>query len=101
VALKLLLVGASVGEHFNRRFRHEAENAAKLQHPNIVQVFGEGEHDGRPYFSMEYIAGPDLARQLREQPPSIKQAVEYVKTLARAVAYAHQRGVLHLDFDKF
>ena len=63
VALKLLLGGACASEDFKRRFRHEAETAAKLQHPNIVQIYGVGEHEGQPYFSMEVRrrAGPGEA----------------------------------------
>ncbi len=97
VALKLLLGGAHASADFKRRFQREAELAARLQHPNIVPIFEVGEHEGQLFFSMEYVAGPDLGRLVREQPLSPTRAAEYVKTLAEAVHDAHLQGVLHRD----
>src|SRR4051794_2854794 len=57
VALKMILSAADAGPAGAARFRHEAEAAARLQHPNIVQVFEVGEHAGRPYVAMEYVEG--------------------------------------------
>jgi serine/threonine protein kinase len=97
VALKLLLGGMHAGEDFKRRFRHEAETAAKLKHPNIVPIYEVGEHEGQPYFSMEYVDGTNLAALTRDKPLPPRKAAEYVKLVAGAIAYAHQRGVLHRD----
>ncbi len=97
VALKLLLGGAHASADFRKRFRHEAELAAQLHHPNIVPIHEAGEHEGQPYFSMEYVPGQDLASLTRGTPLPPQQAVEYLKTIAEAVHYAHLQGVLHRD----
>jgi tetratricopeptide (TPR) repeat protein len=97
VALKLLLGGGHASADFKKRFRQEAETAAKLQHPNIVPIFEVGEHDGQPYFSMEFVAGTDLARLTRERPLPPRKAAEYVESVAEAIGYAHQQGVIHRD----
>ncbi|HZY83737.1 MAG TPA: serine/threonine-protein kinase, partial [Gemmataceae bacterium] len=97
VALKVLLAGAHAGRHDLARFRGEAEAAARLQHPNIVQVFEVGEADGRPYLALEYVAGGSLAQRLRGAPLPAREAAALVEVLARAVHAAHQRGVVHRD----
>jgi eukaryotic-like serine/threonine-protein kinase len=97
VAIKVLLAGHFANETFNRRFRREAEAAASLNHPNIVSIYEVGEHDGRPYFSMELIEGRSLAELTRDNPLSARQAAALVKTIAEAVHYAHERGLLHRD----
>jgi serine/threonine protein kinase len=97
VALKLLLGGAHANPAFKRRFRQEAEVAARLQHPNIVPIFEIGEHEGQPFFSMEFIDGPDLARITRERSLTPPQAAEYVAAIAIAIEYAHHQGVVHRD----
>ena len=63
VALKMILASAHAGPQELARFRVEAEAVARLQHPNIVQIYEIGEHDGCPYFSLEYVAGGSLARR--------------------------------------
>jgi tetratricopeptide (TPR) repeat protein/predicted Ser/Thr protein kinase len=97
VALKLLLGGAHAEEGYKRRFRQEAETAGRLQHPNIVPIYEVGEHDGQSFFSMERVAGTDLAQLTRHQPLPAKSAAQYLKTVAEAVQYAHEQGVLHRD----
>ena len=97
VALKLLLGGAHASQDFKRRFRQEAELAARLHHPNIIPIYECGEHEGQPYFSMEYVAGSDLASVLRGKPLEANLASEYVRAAAEAVHYAHLQGVLHRD----
>jgi eukaryotic-like serine/threonine-protein kinase len=97
VAIKLLLFGHFSSDEVVRRFKAEAEAAAALQHPNIVAIHEIGEHEGRPFFSMDYVDGRSLADLVREQPRPAREAAAWLAVLARAVHYAHQRGVLHRD----
>jgi serine/threonine-protein kinase len=97
VAVKMILSGQLAGPAEVQRFRHEAEAAANLQHPNIVAIHEVGEHDGQRYFSMDYIEGKELAGLVREGPLPAKRAAAYVKTIAEAIHYAHGKGVLHRD----
>jgi serine/threonine-protein kinase len=77
------------------RFRREAEAFARLHHPNIVQVFDYGERGGQPYFVMELVQGGTLAQRYAEELPPPWEAAALVATVARAIHYAHQRGVVH------
>jgi WD40 repeat protein/tRNA A-37 threonylcarbamoyl transferase component Bud32 len=96
VALKMILAGAHAGRTQRARFRGEAEAAARLQHPHIVQVYDVGEHDRCPYFSLEFIDGRCLQEVIGDfQQPA--KAAELIERLARAVSYAHQNGILHRD----
>jgi eukaryotic-like serine/threonine-protein kinase len=97
VALKMLRKGARAGEKELIRFRAEADVIARLQHPNIVQIYGVGEVAGRPYFALEYVAGGNLAQHLNGTPQSPRQAAQFVEVLARAVQAAHASGVVHRD----
>jgi serine/threonine-protein kinase len=97
VALKLMLSGPLASEAEIKRFRSEANAAATLQHPNVVAIHEVGEQDGRHYFSMEYVEGKSLAEVVRRTPLPAERAVRYVRTIAEAVQYAHQRGILHRD----
>ena len=97
VALKMILSGAHAGAAERRRFRIEAEAVARLQHPNIVQVYEVGEHDGMPYFSMEFCPGGSLGQKLQGTPLAPKEAARLVETLAQAVQAAHDKGVIHRD----
>jgi len=97
VAVKMILAGQLASEADIRRFHTEAEAAANLQHPNIVVIHEVGEHEGRHYFSMDYVSGQNLAALVRERPLSPAKAAELVKTIAEAIQYAHQRGILHRD----
>ncbi|MCI0465006.1 MAG: protein kinase, partial [Gemmataceae bacterium] len=96
-ALKMLLIGAHAGEKELARFRTEVEAAARLQHPNIVQVYNVGEQDGRPYLVLEYVDGGNLAKKLEKNPLSAHQAAQWAEILARTMHFAHQRGVVHRD----
>src|SRR5262249_19632164 len=71
--------------------------AARLQHPNIIQVHEVGEHRGRPFLSLELVEGGSLAARLDGTPDDPDAAAQLVGVLARAVHYAHQRGVIHRD----
>ena len=97
VALKMILAGEFASNEQALRFRVEAEAAARLQHPNIVRIHETGEQDGQPYFSMDYVEGGNLARLVREKPLPAKRAAGIVKTIAEAIHYAHEQGILHRD----
>jgi WD40 repeat protein len=97
VALKMILAGAHAGPQELARFRREAEAVAQLQHPHIVQIYEVGEQEGRPYFSLEFVNGGSLAQKLAGKPRPARQAAQLVRTLARAVHAAHQRGIIHRD----
>jgi hypothetical protein len=91
VALKTMLAGDTA------RFHTEAEAVARLQHPNIVQVFEVGEHQGKPFFSLEFCPGGSLAQKLAGRPLPPREAAALVEALARAMHYAHQQNVIHRD----
>lgn len=97
VALKTILRAAHAAEEDLARFRVEAEAVARLQHPNIVQIYEVGEHDGCPFFSLEYVDGGDLDLVIERKELTPRQSAELVRTLARAVHYAHQHGIIHRD----
>lgn len=97
VALKVILAGGHAGEADRKRFQVEVEAAARLQHPNIVQVYEVGEEDGRPYMALEYCPGGSLEDQIRDQPQPSRQAAQLVAKLAQALHHAHQAGIVHRD----
>jgi eukaryotic-like serine/threonine-protein kinase len=97
VALKMVLAGSHAAAEDRVRFRTEAEAVALLQHPNIVQIYEIGEHDGRPFFSLEYCAGGSLAGKLDGTPLPSRQAAQLIETLARTMHAAHEQGVVHRD----
>jgi tRNA A-37 threonylcarbamoyl transferase component Bud32 len=97
VALKLLLGQEHASPELLSRFRVEAEILAQLQHPNIVQIFEIGEHEGQPFFAMEYVAGVTLQARVRENPLPALEAARLVHLLAEAMHSAHERGIIHRD----
>ena len=97
VAVKTIRTTARATPEALARFRSEAVAVARLQHPNIVQVFDTGEHAGQPYVVLEYVPGGSLAQLLTGRPVRPAVAAALVETLARAVHAAHQRGVIHRD----
>jgi WD40 repeat protein/tRNA A-37 threonylcarbamoyl transferase component Bud32 len=97
VAIKMILAGHLATPDEVERFRREARSAAQLDHPNIVPLYEVGEHDGQHYFAMKLISGGSLADELTRFADNPRAAVELLKTVARAVHYAHQRGILHRD----
>jgi serine/threonine-protein kinase len=97
VALKMVLRGELASDADRKRFRAEAEATARLVHPNIVQVYDVDDIAGQPYFAMQYVPGPTLARRLAEGPMPPREAARLVAAVARAVDHAHQNGVLHRD----
>ena len=97
VALKMLLCSSFASRDFVQRFHTEAEAAARLDHANIVPIYEIGHHEGQHYFSMKFIDGLSLAQELRHKTFPPRRAAELVAKIARAVHFAHQRGILHRD----
>jgi serine/threonine-protein kinase len=97
VALKMILAGAYAGTREQDRFEREAEAAARLRHPNVVQIYDVGDADGRLYFTMELVDGGNLAQKLVGTPQPGRQAAHVVATLAGAVQAAHACGIVHRD----
>jgi tRNA A-37 threonylcarbamoyl transferase component Bud32 len=97
VAVKVVLSGGHASGDELARFLAEAEAVARMQHPNIVQIFERGQHDGLPYFTLEYVEGGNLASRLSGTPMPPRQAAQLVEMLARGVHYAHSQGVVHRD----
>jgi eukaryotic-like serine/threonine-protein kinase len=97
VALKMILAGMDAGPHERARFHAEAEVAARLHHPNIVQIHEVGEHEGRPFLCLEFVDGVTLEKLLTGIPLPPMDVARLIETLARAMHYAHQQGVVHRD----
>jgi serine/threonine-protein kinase len=98
VALKMILSGSHADANEMARFRREGQAIARLQHPNIVAIHEVGEHNGRPFFSLEFCSGGSLEQQLagwRPLPPG--KAAALVQQLAQAMHAAHQAKVIHRD----
>ncbi len=93
----MILAGNLADETTVKRFYAEAEAAANLKHPNIVSLHEVGSHRGQHYFSMDFIDGENLAEYAGGKPLAVREAATIVKTIAEAIHYAHQRGVLHRD----
>lgn len=97
VALKMILAGRLADEADVARFQREARAAGRLKHPNIVPVHEIGEHDGRHYFTMDFVDGRSLAEVIREEPLAPRRAAEIVRIVAEAVHFAHEQGTVHRD----
>jgi WD40 repeat protein len=97
VALKMILSGIHASPEDQARFRNEAEAVAQVQHPNLVQIYEVGEHEGRPYFALEYVDGGPLDRWIKETHPDPRAAARMTEILARAVHAVHQHGMVHRD----
>ena len=97
VALKVLLSGeAASGEEVERFFR-EAESAAKLHHPNIVPIHELDIHEGKHFFTMDFVEGRPLSKVIRDGDATPRRAVEIIRDVALAVHHAHEQGVIHRD----
>jgi serine/threonine protein kinase len=97
VALKVIGLGRWATEAHLKRFRLEAEAAARLEHPGIVPIHEVGERDGSCYFSMKFVEGGQLDEVTKREPMPIRRAVELIAKVARTVDYAHEHGILHRD----
>jgi serine/threonine-protein kinase len=98
VALKVLADNLSDDASFRERFLREARLAARLSHPNVVQVFDAGEADGRSYIVMEYVPGETVAELLaRRRKVSPAEAVDVVAQAAEGLQHAHEQGLVHRD----
>jgi WD40 repeat protein/tRNA A-37 threonylcarbamoyl transferase component Bud32/predicted esterase len=97
VALKLIRAGRLANRHDIARFQQEARSLGRLQHPNIVQIYEAGQHDGQFYLALEYCPGGALERQLTPEPLDPRRAADLLLTLARTVAVAHAAQVIHRD----
>ena len=97
VAIKMLLKGALATSQEQARFRHEAEVVAALQHPQVLQVYQIGEHEGQPYLVLEFAACGSLARQLAGRPIDARRAAATIRGLTEAVAKAHAANIVHRD----
>ncbi len=96
-ALKMILAGEFASPAQERRFRLEAELAARVQHPNIVQIYEIGSYQGHPFLAMEWVEGGSLANRLDGQSWRPGEAASLLETLARAIHVAHCEGVIHRD----
>src|ERR1700746_1015333 len=97
VALKVISLGQWASKTHLRRFRLEAEAAARLEHPGIVPIHEVGERDGSCYFSMKFIDCGQLDEIAKHKAMPIRRAVEFIAKVACIVHYAHERGILHRD----
>src|SRR5437016_1170892 len=107
VALKVISLGQWASEAHVKRFRREAEAAARLEHPCIVPIYEVGERDGSCYFSMKFVEGGQLDEVIRSatadsscgerEPMPPRRAAELIAKVARTVHYAHEHGILHRD----
>lgn len=98
VAIKLLSAGPWASRDFIERFEREEQNAARMQHPNIVTVYEAGSFEGLQFFSMSLVEGHSLSALLkRGERYTPKAAAALLRTTAEAMAYAHSLGILHLD----
>lgn len=97
VALKMILAGQFASAEDVKRFQVEAQNAARLDHPNIVPVYEVGRYKGQHFFTMKLVEGSSLSGRAGEFAKDHKRAALLLAAVARAVDYAHQRGILHRD----
>ena len=97
VALKVISLGQWASTAHLKRFRLEAEAAARLEHPGIVPIHEVGEREGSCYFSMKFVEGGQLDQVARRQPIPPRRAVELIAKVSRTVHYAHEHGILHRD----
>lgn len=96
VAVKILDVAVEQDATFSARFQRESRIVSKLSHPNIVQVYDVGLHEGHHYLAMELLTGGELNERLEQGLP-LKEAFRVIKEIARALDFAHSKGFIHRD----
>jgi len=96
-AVKMILAGPHAGTATAARFRAEAEMIARLQHPDVVQIYHVGEAEGLPFLELEYLPGGSLDKRLSGTPMPPADAARLVETITRAIAQAHGEGIIHRD----
>jgi serine/threonine protein kinase len=92
-----VLQGIAPDADSTARFRHEAQAIAQMRHPNIVNVYDFGEHDGTPYMIIEYVPGGSLANRLSQGPLDPAVSLKYLRGIASGLDYAHGLGIVHRD----
>ncbi len=97
VAIKMIEENRPASPENRLRFMAEAEATARLQHPGIVSLYEINEYAGHPYFSMQFVLGITLADRLRQGPLKQREAARIMAEVCRAIAFAHEHGVLHRD----
>jgi serine/threonine protein kinase/WD40 repeat protein/tetratricopeptide (TPR) repeat protein len=97
VAIKVLSAGAYAAPAQRARFRAEAELIARLQHPNVVQIYEAGEEHGCPYLVLEYMGGGSLRDRLHGVPQAPRAAAQLLEVVSRALEAAHAAGIVHRD----
>ncbi|MFD6895370.1 protein kinase [Rhodococcus sp. NPDC060086] len=97
VALKLLHPGLTADDYVAARFEREAGHIARLEHPNIVQIYDRGRTDDRLWFTMQYVPGTTAADVIVAGPTPVERALHIVTETGKALDYAHRAGVLHRD----
>jgi serine/threonine protein kinase/predicted Zn-dependent protease len=97
VALKMILSGVHASQEVVRRFVAEAETIAKLRHPNVIQIYAIGDHEGAPYVELEYADGGSLNSRLKGNPWEPRESARVIEAVARAIHEAHKLGVVHRD----
>lgn len=98
VAIKVLREPYADDEQFRRRFLREAQAVSLLSHPNIVTLFDTGTHDGAPYLVFEYVPGRTLKEEIRARGPlPLDEVLSIGDQVLRALAHAHNRGIVHRD----
>ena len=97
VAIKMILSGHLASDEDVRRFKTEAEAAGNLQHPGIVAVHEVGVHEGRHYFSMDYIEGENFKQTIVANPGELRRLLPILSKVCEGVGYAHRKGIIHRD----
>ncbi len=97
VAMKFLGLSLTANADCRERFRHEAQTAAKLNHPNIVTIYEVGDHQGRPFIAMEYVQGESLREILRRGPLSLERITQLTSQICQGLGVAHEAGIIHRD----
>src|SRR5215469_6428746 len=97
VAIKVLPVSFSAEPDRLQRFAQEAKAAAALNHPNILSIFDIGDQESKPYVVSELLEGETLRELLRNGPLPLRKAIDYSVQIARGLAAAHGKGIVHRD----